>query len=55
MLIIFAINFNKKRTSYSQLKSISKKVNQMQGLRQNYAKWEKFGFILELHIKKILG
>jgi len=30
MLIIFAINFNKKLASYSRLMSITKKVNQMQ-------------------------
>jgi hypothetical protein len=34
MLIIFAINFNKKLASYSQLTSITKIVYEMQGLSQ---------------------
>jgi hypothetical protein len=35
MLIIFAINFNKKLASYLRLTSITKIVNEMQGLGTN--------------------
>jgi len=35
MLIIFAIYFNKKLASYSQLMSITKIVNETQGLIKN--------------------
>ncbi len=47
MLIIFAINFNEKLASYSQLTSITKIVNEIQGLNWHHGQQKKEMLVVE--------